>query len=319
MTTTEADLFFVRAITPIHVGVDQGVGAIKLPTMRDATTGHPLIPGSSLRGVLRDAASARFEQGDRAVRAAFGPPRENASDHRGGLVISDARLLFLAVQSLKGTFAWATSQTVLRRLAVDAVDAGAEALVDIANEPPEPLATEEALIAPKSALAFGNGAGVVSLREVLVTARHSPRVERIAQTLGRRLWQSETDRAFFTERVVVLHETLFDALTRLALDVRARVPIDSEKGTAQASGPWTEEHIPAESVLAGLAFGRPTRYRPPPTQGDASVSGETFAASQVIEVFRAMVPDGGHSYRLGGHSGIGLGRAMLHRWHGAKP
>ena len=51
-------LLFLRALSPLHAGTGQGIGAIDLPIAREKATGIPYLPGSSLKGVLRDRASA---------------------------------------------------------------------------------------------------------------------------------------------------------------------------------------------------------------------------------------------------------------------
>ena len=40
--------------TPLHVGAGSAVGVVDLPVMRERHTGYPVIPGSSLKGVLAD-------------------------------------------------------------------------------------------------------------------------------------------------------------------------------------------------------------------------------------------------------------------------
>ena len=40
--------------TPLHVGAGASVGAIDQPIIRERHTGFPIIPGSSLKGVLAD-------------------------------------------------------------------------------------------------------------------------------------------------------------------------------------------------------------------------------------------------------------------------
>ena len=81
--TQQAAVFFVRALTPVHIGVDIGLGAVNLPTMRESITQHPVIPGSSFKGVLRDLAELSNadlpNDGDKKKLAAFGPGRAKAS------------------------------------------------------------------------------------------------------------------------------------------------------------------------------------------------------------------------------------------------
>lgn len=292
--TQRAAMFFVRALTPVHIGVDIGLGAVNMPTMREAITRHPLIPGSSFKGVLRDLADANNSKSDESIRAAFGPDRANASDYRGGLVLSDARLLLLPIASLKGTFAWATSKTVLQRFNQNLIEAG------IAPLPVKKL--DETLLVPTESKLLLQG-DRVSLREVFTQAKREPYISDLAKTIGAFLWTNPEDQTFFSERFAIVPNDVFDAFARSALEIRARVAIDSERGTAETSGPWTEEHIPAETILAGLAFGRKTVWQ----SGDQK---QRYTAEQMLEVFQEQVSKS-KSVRLGGHSGIGLGRVFL--------
>ncbi len=116
MSEPDHQLYLLHALTPLHVGGDEGVGGIDLPTMREAHTAYPLLPGSSIKGVLREAVEARHGVDSAEVRGAFGPPQAESSDFRGGLVFTDANLLALPIRSLYGTFAWVTAPPVLARL-----------------------------------------------------------------------------------------------------------------------------------------------------------------------------------------------------------
>lgn len=297
--TGRAAVFFVRALTPVHIGVDIGLGAVNLPTMRESITQHPVIPGSSFKGVLRDLVELPSDDkvNDDVTKqkiAAFGPGRTHAGDYRGGLVLSDARLLFLPIASLKGTFAWATSTTILRRFNHDLQEAGLAPL-----SLPNP--GDELLVPNESKLLFRDDR--VSLREVLAPAQRKAEVSELAKRLGAFLWNNPADQTFFAERFAIVPSDVFNGFARSALEIRARVAIDSERGTAEASGPWTEEHIPAETIMAGLAFGRKTSWR----NADQSKS---FEEHEMLAVFKGDVGQG-KIIRLGGHSSIGLGRVFL--------
>ena len=114
----KTSLYLIHALSPLHAGTGQSVGAIDLPIARERPTGIPLVPGSSVKGALR----ARCE--DEPLRVTiFGPESANASDHAGAVQFSDARLLLLPVRSISGTFAWVTSPYLLQRFARDAKEA----------------------------------------------------------------------------------------------------------------------------------------------------------------------------------------------------
>ena len=118
MTTTQ--LLF-HALSPLHAGTGQSIGAIDLAIARDRATQFPYLPGSSIKGSLRDVARQKLVQNALLIKL-FGPETANASEHAGALIVSDANLLLLPVRSVAGTFAWVTSPIcfialrVMRRL-----------------------------------------------------------------------------------------------------------------------------------------------------------------------------------------------------------
>lgn len=307
--SAEATLYLLHALSPIHVGVDQGLGAIDLPMMRAVHTGDPLIPGSSVKGVLRQLAE-RERPGD--VEAAFGPPQARAGDFQGGLVFGDAHVLALPVRSLCGGFAWVTCSRVLKRLARDLADAG--------------LALPSSLKA--GAIALGSGAVAhgsallvpdsqqIFLEELLLDAAANDAVGELADTLGEWFWprsfdsaldDNEEARADLKRRIVLVHDDLYGFYCRVGLEVRARVKIDDNTGTAAKSGPWTEEHLPTETLMFGIAFGRATSVK---SKDDRTSEGAPRARADGIDALKRVVGRG-KTLRIGGHATIGLGRARL--------
>ncbi len=109
---SQAALLFLHALSPLHAGTGQGIGAIDLPIAREKATNIPYLPGSSLKGVLRDRASDWHKD---TLFAVFGPDTESASEHAGAVQVGDAKLLLLPVRSLCGVFALVTSPYLLER------------------------------------------------------------------------------------------------------------------------------------------------------------------------------------------------------------
>lgn len=294
--------YLLHALSPIHVGGDEGRAGIDLPTLREQHTGYPLVPGSSVKGVLRDEAEDRKLD----VTGAFGPPQEEAGDHRGGLVFTDALLLALPVRSLFGTFAWLSCPFAVHRLGRDLRLAGLPALpsfevprLDACLVPPG----DDGKLASKLVETRGN-ANRVFLEEVELQARGEPKVADLARNLAVWLWPGDSGAAeLLRGRLAIVHDDLFGFLTRLALEVRSRVKINRETGTAEGSGPWTEEHIPAEALLAGLAIGRRTKIGKP---GE----GKDWDAAESLGILRTLGKVG-PVLRFGGNATIGLGRARL--------
>ena len=119
-------LVFYRTITPLHVGCGQAVGVVDLPVIRERATGYPYIPGSGIRGSLRDI----FETRNRDLTdTLFGPDNntnteEKASEseddkYAGCIAVHDARLLFYPVRSDQKVFLWITCLPVLERFKRD--------------------------------------------------------------------------------------------------------------------------------------------------------------------------------------------------------
>lgn len=101
--------FLLHALSPLHAGTGQAAEIVDLPTARMKGTGIPFIPGSSIKGVLREGSTGRDPT---KTDAAFGPSA-NPDAHAGAIAVGDARLLALPVRSFRGTFAWVTSPLLL--------------------------------------------------------------------------------------------------------------------------------------------------------------------------------------------------------------
>jgi len=104
--------------TPLHVGAGSSVGAIDQPVIRERHTRFPVIPGSSIKGVLRDyAAQQKIDD----IERLFGHAPVNKEDkaYAGAMAFGEARLLAFPLRSAKGSFALATCPLVLARYARD--------------------------------------------------------------------------------------------------------------------------------------------------------------------------------------------------------
>lgn len=300
-------MYWIHALTPLHVGAGRGVGYIDLPILREKVTNLPLVPGSAIKGVLADKHSATDEkrQTDPIFRAAFGisDPRggAEAGANSGSLVFTDARLVCLPVRSLYGTFAWCTSPLILQRLHRDLEAAG---LAGQLSPPADLTSPKEIHVANEDSVLKGANNSVF-LEDLDLTATVCPKASGWAKALGQWLFvgdQAEAWQTTFTQRFAVVSDDVFNFLAETGTEVTARVRIDDEQKTVAKGALWYEESLPAESILAGLVwcdrvFGSKNNGRSPITE------------SALLDQFCPTVADKDNSIlQIGGKATVGKGR-----------
>ncbi len=239
---------FIHARTPLHAGTGQGTDVIDLPIAREQATGIPYLPGSSLKGALRDTCPSQQRT------AIFGPETANASDQAGAVQITDLRLVLLPVRSLAGTFAYVTSPYILRRCARDAADCGAQ-------PPTVPVVAglETLLATEKTALqATTQGDAKAYLEDLDLTITKQSEVTTWAEWLGKQIFAGKKDDLqMLTERLAIVHDDVMTFLLTTALQVTARIRLEEKSKTVAKGGLWYEEALPAEAVLSGLLVAMP--------------------------------------------------------------
>jgi CRISPR-associated protein Cmr4 len=304
-------LIFVHALSPLHAGTGQGVGVIDLPIAREKATGLPYLPGSSLKGALRDEFNGDSDALRDLRHKIFGPDKNNASDHAGAIQFTDQTLLLLPIRSLAGTFAWATSPYILRRLKRDAMDAGAvEAGVDgLPADIPEPSDEGHCVVHPKAnGLAVTklivSGVNKVCLEDLDLAPTESPSVKAWADWLKGRVfsdggpWQT-----MLGERLCVVHDDVLSFVLNTATEITARVKIKDDAKTVESGGLWYEEALPTETVLFGLALSFPNKKT---EMTDA-------------EIFSAIQPKLATTMQFGGKATVGRGICRVSMTNGATP
>lgn len=238
-------MVYLHALTPVHSGTGQTVAVVDLPIAREKATGWPIIPASSLKGVLRDALDNG--QNKAWVDLAFGKDvREEEQGEAGVFCFTDQRILCLAVRSYYGTFAYATCPLVLRRFARDMRAMGAQPPLKTVPSVTDGMS---ALVANGSALVRG---GKLYLEDLDLSAKEDANTAEIAGALAKSLF-SEHPQAF-TERFVIVSDEVFNFLCETAIEVVARVRLQDETKTVQSGALWYEEAVPAESLFSGAVL-----------------------------------------------------------------
>ncbi|RIH86867.1 type III-B CRISPR module RAMP protein Cmr4 [Calidithermus roseus] len=232
----QAKMVFWQALTPVHPGTGQDSSSvIDLPVAREAATGFPVIPASSLKGVLRDGRE------DEQSNKLFGS-LENAAE----LTLTDARVLFLPVRSYAGTFAFLTCPLVLERLKRDQKALG---LPELKATIPNP-GQKEAFLPQNTQITHNNQ---VILEDIDLSAKVGD-ADALAQELGKLVFGEEA--GYFVERFALVSNDVFAYFSEMGMEIIARVKLDSDSKTVVRGGLWYEEAIPAETVFSSFAIGK---------------------------------------------------------------
>jgi CRISPR-associated protein Cmr4 len=274
--------FLLHALSPLHAGTGHAADVIDLPTARMKATGIPFVPGSSIKGVLRDVRKTGASDAE-SVLAVFGPETGNASDHAGALVVGDARLLALPVRSFRGTFAWTTSPLLLTLAKRDL-----GGIVDGQSIPT--ITGPGARLAPGNCCEFKKR---LYLEDLDLGADESPDATAWAGFLAPLIC---SDGDIFSKRFAIVDDETMTFLWETATQVDARVRLDGTTRTVASGALWLEESLPPESLLIGLLVADRSRRKRVAMDSD--------------QVLNLALP-GEEILQFGGKASTGRGRCRL--------
>lgn len=232
----QACLTFIHALSPLHAGTGQGVGVIDLPIAREKATNLPFLPGSTLKGTLRD------ECGNDALRDKIFGTGGDATASSGSAIFSDQRLLCLPVRSLFGTFAWVTAPYVLSRFQRDCENIGQKLALTVPT-----LTNEKCAVAQGSPIAPQNQ---VILEDLDLQITDQKSATDWAKALSLKIFDADNWRKYFQERFCVVSDNVFNFLMETATEITARNVLKDE--TKTSANLWYEEALPTETILSGL-------------------------------------------------------------------
>lgn len=256
-----SEAFLIQAVSPLHAGTGQAAEIIDLPIARMKATGIPFVPGSSIKGVLRQARREGPAALDpERLAAVFGPDSASSdvARHAGAVSIGDARLLLLPVRSFHGTFAFVTSPLLLELARRDiGCDLGIPR--PAAGQACVPSAAS-AVVAPQRGGAGPQGPGRIYLQEIDRDAVADAATAAWAGHLAPRLATGGDRGDWITSRLAVVDDDTMTFLAETGTQIDARVRIDDNTRTASDTALWMEESLPPETVLVGVAIADRSRH-----------------------------------------------------------
>ena len=302
MTAPEPYFLFTR--TPLHVGAGQSVGYVDLPIQRETHTRIPIVPGSSLKGVLRDL----FPGDDPASKETrywlFGhdtEEKEQSKYQAGVLLIGEARVLCFPVRSGKGSFAWITCPLALARYARDAN------LKDSQNQPlptrfnsltETPDAQGRLTIMAGDEVTLTRTGGTQQVREVVLEeytylaqfndalTQWENHLKDLPGLADDPVWN------LLAGRLVIVPDGIFSFYVQSACEIAQHVAIVDETGTAKEGALFNQENCPAETLFCGVMSAQKINGKP--------ADGENGALSKLAGL-------NGKPLQIGGGATTGLG------------
>jgi CRISPR-associated protein Cmr4 len=292
-------ILYIFTRTPLHVGAGSSVGAIDQPIIRERHTGFPVIPASSLKGSFADQWNdglvkeqndsgtenkVRVNKKGELAEAAwlFGSDSDNPA-FAGSLLFSEARLLAFPIRSAKGSFAWITCPLILQRAKRDGVISG-----DIPGEPKD----NEAIFKADGPLALKNQ---IVLEEYCFTHTGT-----YPAALANAIADLVPDELFkcIADRLVILSNGMMSHFATTACEVAQHVRISDEKGTAEGTGLFNQQNVPADTLFYSVLTA--TKSRVP--KGDL----KDKSANDALEAFGKKISEV-VVFQFGGDASTGLG------------
>jgi len=248
-----------------------------------------------------------------AIELAFGPDKGNL--HAGALAFTDARLLLFPVKSMQGVFAWITCPKALQQFAKDLklCRQNSKAGNGISFD----WSVPEAPAAPNGCRLFVKEQQII-LEEYLFKIEAEPDEQgpctKLAGWLAQHLFpaapSSGSDpyrywRDKIAKDLVVLKDEDFRDFVTLSTEVITRTKINNETGTVQSGALFTEEYLPAESVLYALALASPIFKDRGDTNGKGIFRQRNIAEDRLVMDFCCNgLPD---VLQVGGSATLGKG------------
>jgi CRISPR-associated protein Cmr4 len=208
----------LHVVTPLHVGVGQGIGGVGLPVARQKPYEFPYISGSTLKGCLR----ACFDEDDQSKKLFGSEPEKDLE--AGDVFFGDAQLVVMPVRDAHLSFVWLTCPLLLkqaRRVGLQFDDPTGEKL--------------------KRTLE-----GAVDLE----TVQSAPGLVAWVQHVT-----GHSDE-FVRARVFCVSDDEFCWAAEFATQIDVRNRIDLESGVVVKSALWSEESLAPETILVAPLLAR---------------------------------------------------------------
>jgi len=222
--------------TPLHVGCGSSVGAVDQPVVRERHTGYPVIPGSSIKGVLADLWTVKNKQ-ENYIREKEGielfgndPADKKAEAKAGSFLVGEGKLLAFPVRSAKNCFAWVTCPLVLDRFARD-TGGKFPRIEDGRILAAKELKVSESVVFEEYPLVVDG-----ALPEDLLSA--------LKAACGDLVWTGNV-----VAHLAIVSDDLFAYFVKNACEIANHNRIDDESGVVVGGALFSQENVPSETLF----------------------------------------------------------------------
>jgi len=290
------NLLYIRAVTPLHVGIGRAGGVIDLPVQKDLY-GYPEIYGSSLKGSLR-ASCMRKARRDECI-GYFGSEPGEAESKPGKVVVLDTKLLLIPVRVLRGVYGYITSPLLLKQF-IDYLSIikheKYEELLEVVEDISKDLDRDKVLVTSKAknkySIKINNKDKIIINEEFwlepLIKNEDVKKILNIIpDELRKKIGLEEDSLLIVSDEDDTSLQIAEKSLIRLQ-----RIRLEETKKIVARGQLWSEEYVPRNTILYTIIL---------------------YTDEKTMNEFKEKVLGGGRSYLIiGGHETIGKGLTELY-------
>lgn len=292
-------LLFILTRTPLHVGAGVIGGLVDRPVLRERHTGHPVIPGTTLKGVFAtewseaagETGAARNPEGAWLFGTSTAGEESGVA---GAMQFTEARLLAFPIRSARGSFAWITSPLILRRFARDGGLKGVkgDGTVDFDYLPRLEPRESQAVFAKAGPLALGEKAVLEDYAFTHLGELPGGLLDCLKAILPLDPVWSE-----IVQRLVIVSDGMLAFFAQSACEFTHRATVDDLRGVVAPGRTFSQENVPSETMFYACLnfFAERSRTKP---------KGENRAAEAV---FTQKLEERRGVFQFGADASTGLG------------
>ena len=236
--TTKLLTIFTR--TPLHVGAGSSVGAVDLPVIRERHTRFPIIPGSSLKGVLADLWNEKIENEKGELKTSrskeglklFGSTDSKAAES-GYLLIGEGKLLAFPVRSAKGCFAWITCPLALNRFYRDS---NSEKRIQSVGE-------NSVIVTQESEVKFSREVIFEEYKLSIEAILSEKVVDSLKELVTDTVWRD------MPKKLAIVSDEMFTYFVENTCEIAQHIKINDETGVVAGGALFSQENVPSEALF----------------------------------------------------------------------